>query len=198
MKELDLLKKDWNKNTATFEQVSESAIYKMIHKKSSSIVMWIFIISIAEFIFWTGVYIYQNDAKHKVFVEKYGVAELELGINVFNYIVLISFIYLFYKNYKTISTTDTTHQLMENILKTRRSVKIYIWYNYVMLFIAYAISIGIVMKYSAADLKMERITTLLGKFALWSLAFLVFYRIVYGILLKRLYKNHKELEKIEL
>ena len=196
MKELDLLKKDWKKNADSFEQVSESEIYKMIHRKSSSIVKWIFIISIIEFLFWTGVYIYQNDAEHHQFLQKYGIEELEFWINVFNYVVLIAFIYLFYKNYKSISATDTTHQLMENILKTRRSVKIYIWYNYIMLFLAYAISIAIVMKYSAADLKTERITTLLVKFAVWSLAFWVFYRIVYGILLKRLYKNHTELEKL--
>ena len=98
MKELDLLKKDWNKNSNTFEQISESEIYKMIHRKSSSIVKWIFIISIIEFVFWTGVYIYKNDAQHHVQLQKYGVAELEFWINVFNYIVLIVFIYLFYKN----------------------------------------------------------------------------------------------------
>jgi hypothetical protein len=46
MKELDLLKKDWKKSTASFEQISELELYKMIHKKSSSIVKWILIISI--------------------------------------------------------------------------------------------------------------------------------------------------------
>ena len=48
MKELDLLKKDWQKSDNSFEQVSEIEIYKMIHKKSSSIVKWILIISILE------------------------------------------------------------------------------------------------------------------------------------------------------
>lgn len=198
MKELDLLKKDWKKNNNSFEQVSETEIYKMIHKKSSSIVKWLFIISIIEFLFWTVIYIYQNDAKYHAQLQKYGVEELMFWINVFNYAVLIVFIYLFYKNHKTISTTDTIHQLMENILKTRRTVKYYIWYNYAMLFISYAISIVIVMKFSDEVLKTKHITDLLIKFALWSLAFWVFYRIVYGILLKKLYKNHKELEKIEL
>ena len=49
MKELDLLKKDWQKDTA-FEQVSEVEIYKMLHKKSSSIVKWILIVSLLEFV----------------------------------------------------------------------------------------------------------------------------------------------------
>jgi len=33
MKELDLLKKDWQKSEASFEQLSEKDIYAMIHKK---------------------------------------------------------------------------------------------------------------------------------------------------------------------
>jgi hypothetical protein len=52
MKELDLLKKDWKKNSDSFEQISEKEIYRMIHKKSSSIVKWILIISILEISFW--------------------------------------------------------------------------------------------------------------------------------------------------
>jgi hypothetical protein len=53
MKELDLLK-DWQKNKDSFEQVSEIEIYRMIHKKSSSIVKWILIISIMEVLLWTS------------------------------------------------------------------------------------------------------------------------------------------------
>ena len=54
MKELDLLKKDWNKQNTDFPKLSYDDIYKLIHKKSSSIVKWILIICIAELIFWTG------------------------------------------------------------------------------------------------------------------------------------------------
>ena len=50
MDELELLKKDWKKNDAQFKQVSENEIYGMLHKSSSSIVKWIFIISIVEFL----------------------------------------------------------------------------------------------------------------------------------------------------
>ena len=53
MKELDLLKKDWQKNEASFEQVTEKDIYKMIHKKSSSTVKWILILSILELVLWS-------------------------------------------------------------------------------------------------------------------------------------------------
>ena len=54
MDELELLKKDWKNNNAQFKQVSENEIYGMLHKSSSSIVKWIFIISILEIILWTS------------------------------------------------------------------------------------------------------------------------------------------------
>ncbi len=52
MDELDLLKKDWKKHDADYPKLTYKEIYKMIHKNSSSIVKWIFIICIAEFLFW--------------------------------------------------------------------------------------------------------------------------------------------------
>jgi hypothetical protein len=39
------IKKDWQKSDNSFNQISETEIYKMIHKKSSSIVKWILIIA---------------------------------------------------------------------------------------------------------------------------------------------------------
>jgi hypothetical protein len=49
MDELEILKKDWKKSENTFDQVSETEIYGMLHKRSSSLVKWILIISIIEF-----------------------------------------------------------------------------------------------------------------------------------------------------
>ena len=52
MDELELLKKDWKKQDNSYPKLSYDEIYKMILKKSSSIVKWIFIISLLEFVFW--------------------------------------------------------------------------------------------------------------------------------------------------
>ena len=51
MDELEILKKDWKKNENAFDQVTEKEIYGMLHKRSSSIVKWILITSILEFLF---------------------------------------------------------------------------------------------------------------------------------------------------
>ena len=53
MDELELLKKDWDKSIKKYPNLSKEEIYNIISKRSSSIVKWIFIISILEFILWT-------------------------------------------------------------------------------------------------------------------------------------------------
>ena len=51
MDELEILKKDWKKQESSFQQIGEKEIYGMLHKRSSSIVKWILIISVLEFLF---------------------------------------------------------------------------------------------------------------------------------------------------
>ena len=52
MDELELLKKDWQKQEQGLPKLSYDQIYNMIWKKSSSVVKWIFYVSIVEFLFW--------------------------------------------------------------------------------------------------------------------------------------------------
>ncbi|MDI6031653.1 hypothetical protein QLS91_01060 [Flavobacterium sp. LB2P84] len=210
MKELDLLKKDWQKSTNSFEQVSEIEIYKMIHKKSSSIVKWILIISILEVLLWTCLSVCFNSDDYLIKMNHPELIQYFEVFAYFNYGVILFFIYLFYKNYKTISTTASTKQLMSDILKTRKTVQYYVWYNLGMLVVSLIIGFIIAFVYNpemsvlkdkiATNGKVMAIT--IGFLALTTLvffgAFWLFYRVVYGILLRRLYANYKELKKIDL
>ncbi|MFV5689271.1 hypothetical protein ACM55M_11675 [Flavobacterium sp. ZT3R25] len=209
MKELDLLKKDWQKDNS-FEQVSEIEIYKMIHKKSSSIVRWILIISILEVLLWTSISVvfnsddYLKKIKHDELIQYFEV------LTIFNYGVILVFIYLFYKNYILISTTASTKQLMKDILKTRKTVQYYVWYNLAM--IVFSLIIGFVIAFSynpdvsilkdkiANDGKIMALTIgiLILTIAVFFGIFWLFYRLLYGILLRKLYANYKELKKIDL
>ena len=120
MKELDLLKKDWQKNTA-FEQVSESQIYKMLHMKSSSIVKWIFMISIFELglgLFLGIILSYTKyDEQSILELKKIGVYNYYITASMLLYIVVFFFIYKFYTMYRKISVEDNAKQLILNILK---------------------------------------------------------------------------------
>ena len=135
MKELERLKKDWNKNQ-NFPELSKEEIYKFLHKKSSSIVKWIFIISLLEFGFWLmiGLATKNNEAQQRF--DSYNVDDIMIPLMVTGYVILIYFFVIFYKNYKEISNTDSTKSLMQKILKTRKTVKHYVIFNLVFLFIS--------------------------------------------------------------
>lgn len=212
MEELDLLKKYWKKSENTFEQVSEVEIYKMLHKKSSSIVKWILIISVLEVLLWTSISVcFNTDDYFKKIHGENLIIYFEV-FNYFNYAVILTFIYLFYKNYVKISTTVSIKQLMKDILTTRRTVNFYVWYNLTMItlsvFVGYAIAFFynpqmIALKEKIAHEKSNY--TLLIIFCFLALAtvilvglFWLFYKLLYGILLKKLHANYKELKKIDL
>jgi hypothetical protein len=206
MDDLDLLKKDWQKSD-TFTQVSEQDIYGMLHKKSSSIVRWLLIISVLEFGLWTALSFVFDSSKH--FKDEHQLFYVDL-IEYFGYGIILIFIYFLFKNYKKITTTVTTKQLMIDILKTKKIVQYYVWYNLTM--IVLAIFIGVVylfilnpkneiLKQKFLDdpkLLFGFIVTIIGITIIFLGVFWLFYKLLYGILLKKLYVNYEELKKIDL
>lgn len=205
MEELDLLKKDWKRKENSFKQVSEKDIYTMLHKKSSSIVKWILIISILEFVLFRAldfIVIFDDDYTERMkFMHMYS---FEMIFTPINYVVLIVFIALFYRNFKTINTSSSTKKLMSDILKTRRTVKYYVWYNLLLAGVTSFFAIHSEITYNSELSKLSEknevmmILVFSGVIFLLLLAFWVFYRLVYGILIRRLYANYKELKKIDL
>ena len=215
MDELELLKKQWHRQEEDLPHLSYGDIYKMLLKKSSSIVKWIFFISIGEIIFWTALAFLMPESSQK-FTDDIGLHNVLLVFNILYYVVFAIFIFLFYRNYLKISTTDSVRELMKNILRTRKTVKYYIIYNVVTTCI---MLIGInIFYYFNQDLMLEIMikdnlisaSTDKGQFltmffitqlvlaVLVIVGILIFYRIIYGILLKRLHSNYQELKKIEL
>lgn len=209
--ELDLLKKAWKKDAHFYEQVNENQIYKMIHKRSSSIVKWILMISIAELILWAGISLFTIDDNYLKTLEMYHIDTLFKVLTVINYVIVFFFIYVFYKNFRTISTTDTVKKLMSSIIKTRKTVQYYIWYNlamFALIFIIVVISqitydpnINSVLE-NAKDSNPQAFWIVIGLtyFVLFAVTFglfWLFYRLIYGFLMRRLYKNYEELKKMD-
>jgi len=213
MDELELLKKDWDKSTKNYPNLSKEEIYSIISKRSSSIVKWIFIISILEFILWTAISFFgdSNELLEKIQADDF--AFIYYTMIIISYIIIFVFMYLFYKNYRNIAVTENTKVLMEQVLKTRKTVKQYVIYNLSMM--ALSILLGIIMELSTnpeiqillTDIESKGennififylIITIISLIAIavtLSL-FLGFYYLIYGLLLKRLKKNYKELKII--
>ena len=211
MDELELLKKDWQENQK-FPKLSKQEIYALLHKKSSSIVKWIFILSLIEFGFWTVLALFMKDTEAQQRFDSYEMDHITIPLMVISYLILGYFFVTFYKNYKKISSTDSAKLLMKNILKTRKTVKHYVLFNLVFIYIGLIIGVLIEMdKSSDFQLITSKFTEtneylmMYGIVALLTLLMMVvltgillgFYYLVYGILLKRLKKNYKVLEEME-
>ncbi len=215
MDQLELLKSKWQQQEQTHPTLSYQDIYKMLLKKSSSIVKWIFVISIAEILFWV-VLGFLTPESNKELIANIGLKKSLTIISIFHYTIIAAFLALFYMNYRKISITDTAKDLMANILKTRKTVKYFVIYNvvgailaslYVNMFLftkkteLYSIITENNSNYAAIPpesfTSLFFITQFVVGVVLIGLLILI-YRVIYGILLKRLKHNYDELERIEM
>ena len=212
MDELEILKRDWKKKENSFNQVSEKEIYNMLHKTSSSIVKWILIISILEILLWSSITFLTADDEYFKTLEMYHLNTIMPIITFVNYAVILVFIYLFYKNYKAINTTESVKTLMQNILKTRKTVKYYVGYNigmavfgFVLVFIfqfLYDPNIRTMTDKVSESMNSNLFILLIIMIYAVIIAVFVgviwlFYKLLYGILMRRLQKNYNELSKID-
>lgn len=212
MDELDILKKDWKRQDQNLPQLSYDEIYQMLWKRSSSIVRWIFVISILELLLSTLLSFFLVDEKYWENMRLLNLTVFTIVSFVLSYLIAFTFIYLFYRNYKRISATDDAITLMRNILRTRRTVKTYIAYVLISTFLTSVF----IMYVSLNNTNYMRVTegvdpsnlgtaewvgiitattVIFGAFLglLW-----LFYRLIYGILLKKLQRNYKQLKKLDL
>jgi len=214
MDQLELLKKDWQNREQELPIYSYKEIYTMLLKKSSSILKWIVIISLCEILFWTILSFFIPESS-KEFNDKMGLKNIFLWINIFNYIIVGIFVVLFYLNYKKIQVTSSIKTLMQHILQARKTVHYFVYYN-IGLAALMLISINVylffnkdklitVLKgdqdFSALPAETFTSTFFLLQFAAGAILIgllILFYWLVYGLLLRRLKRNYKELKKIEM
>ncbi|MEO2053006.1 MAG: hypothetical protein ABGX00_14710 [Allomuricauda sp.] len=213
MDELELLKKDWQKREADLPKLSYEQIYKMIWKKSSSIVKWIFYISIIEFVFWAGINLIFNDPESIQELKDLHIHKVIMVLNFINYGIILYFIFKFYTNYRKISFTDSSKKLMKTILGVKRTVTQYVWFNLIIFTTYLIINMYGVLLYGPEGKEIVEAAAHNGNAtAFWAMVigisivftavilFLIwlFYKLLYGILLKRLRQNYNDLKKLEV
>ena len=200
MENLENLKDVWKNQEASKIRFSQDDIGQMVQKKSTSIVKWILIISVLEFILPNLLFIFTDFDATKQFYQQYGLSNSMMMYTAIHILVIIGFIFVFYKNYKNISSESTVKNLLGNILKTRRTVKYYIYYNLTIMGIIginifYSVYNSIEFQNTLAEgtsmLKIWVISIILLCLALF--IFWVFYRIIYGFFLRKLKKNYAAL-----
>lgn len=197
---LDSLKDAWRNQQEATINFTETDIYKMIHKKSTSIVKWILYISIIEFIVFVipNFFIDNKESTEKLNLTNF--SNITIAILV---LVTLYFIFLFYRNYKNISVNDSTKKLMQDILKTKKTVTYYIVFQLSMLSITIFVTAYKVIttfekikeSFSGSDVLIWIAIIVIT--IVMVLIFWLFYKLIYGILLKRLKQNFKELKRSE-
>ncbi|MCK0157538.1 hypothetical protein MWU65_10135 [Cellulophaga sp. F20128] len=215
MDELDILKKDWQKKGEELPKLSYNDIYKMIWKKSSSSVKWIFIISILEFLLPNLLFLIPSVRTHQLEIY-YGNNSnyLLMWFTIFQYFVIFYFIFQFYKRYKEISVLDDAKTLMKNILRTRKTVKHYVIFSLSMIFLTTLLMAASVYfnpdmlsvfykaeipdGYTEAELRtILAIGFVIVGIIITSLIGLIYF-LLYGLLIRKLNRNYRELKRMEI
>ena len=204
-------KKVWKNQPEEKNKISALEIYKMTQSKSNSIVKWILIIGLLEFVFWFAVnYLGTKNGALDPF-EKLNLINFIDNFNYFHYVVVVLFLLLFYRNFSLITTVDDTKKLMKNILLVRKTVKWYVYYNLINVVI-FSVILNILIfntpdginilsgieneSFNQEHMRSVFIITQIVVIAVMILILWLFYYLLYGILLKKLNKNYKELTKL--
>lgn len=210
--ELADYKKAWGNQPEDENKVSSIEIYKMTQSKSTSIVKWIFIIGLAEFAFWTILNVIVSGMNYVDIYEELNLLKYINFSYYMHFAVIILFLIIFYRNYASVTTVDNTKTLMRKIIRVRKTVKYYVLYNIlgtivIMMIFNYMIvntPNGLDIFYQHEELnipKEQMMTVYIVSQAIAIVIILIFlflfYYLLYGILLKKLNRNYKELTKLE-
>ena len=210
MDELELLKNSWKKTQNNYPLYNYEELYKMIHKRSTSIVKWILIISIIELILITALDIFINkNPENDAILNKYHVYYIIKILTYLHYFVILGFIYTFYINFKKINVADNLEKLMSDILFVKKITNYYIIYNLIVMAVTAVIySIGAMM-YDPVINQMvtnkNKLMLYIGfglglvfSFSVLISCFYLLYKLIYGRLIVKLTKNYEELKKLKL
>ena len=197
MEELELLKKDWKKDSENFKVYSSEEVYKMIRKKTISFSTMLFILGIIEITVWL------------LFDFIYG-----LDYKLIRYSLFICFIGVLGYTFYRIKNTTTSKELMKNILIMRFVVTTYVIVVFSTLIVECILNYNNMAsrfyagwlagskggRYQTVEAVQPTLKIYILFFIILFLMLLIiylFYKNFYGNILHKLRANYKELTKLE-
>lgn len=205
MDELEIFKKQWKREEKNLPRLEFDEIYQMILKRSSSAVKWIFIISMLELVFGILITITWHPSVEKDLQIPPAVEWISWLV----FPVTVYFIFRFFKNYRRVSTTSSVKGLLSNIVKARKTVRLYIIINLAIGGImALVMMVGSLVNLKGGWTAFQQEADLSEYMIIIGISFgvsflivgilLLIYLLLYGLLMRNLVKNYKELKKMEL
>ena len=204
MKELEELKHQWA-NQDFSQNFSKEEIKGFLQKSTHSI-KWIFYLTIAEFIAYLSFpLLVPNYLDSFDYYKSLNLFEFSILTTLTGYVLLVYFMWRFFKNYKNISVANSITSHLSAILNTRRAVNQYFYFNFVILIIFTVVVLlsALQLDQNMIDLKDENNSLLIMIFIIGLVIAIILgifgllYYFVYGRFLRPLKNNEKELLKIE-
>ncbi|WP_373708038.1 beta-carotene 15,15'-monooxygenase [Kaistella sp.] len=216
--DLDSFKETWQQQPVQ-PKYDTSEIESMLNKSSRNYVKYILWISLVEFILILGANLYytflgEDTTDLMSVLGKLGIdnsdqfqttlTQLYLALKMVSLALTGIFVYLFYQNYRKINIEANLKKLILQIIKFKKTVQLFIVAN-IALVILFTLVLGVFTFSVLAQQNIELTNpTLIGFIAglvltmgisvvlIW-----IYYRVVYGFILRRLGKNLEQLQNIE-
>ncbi|WP_027377735.1 beta-carotene 15,15'-monooxygenase [Kaistella palustris] len=216
--DIDHFKKTWQEQQVQ-PKYDSAEIEGMLNKSSRNYVKYILGISAVEFLVILALnlyYLFRGDDSDSVMnvLSKLGVTSsaglehsfnnLYLALKVVSLAITAFFVFLFYRNYSKIHVESNLKKLILQIIKFKKTVNLFILAN-IILMVLFMVVLGAFTLWviSQQNIHLDH-PTLIGFYVGFGVMMVlsvvliwIYYRVVYGIILKRLGKNLMELEKIE-
>lgn len=216
--DLDSFKKTWQEQPVQ-PKYDSSEILQMLNRKSRNYVKYIFWISVAEFLFFSvlGLFYFfqgeESDSFRKI-LEKLGAQkapEIEtnfdhayLAIKILSLLITAYFVLKFYQNYRKIKIEENLKDLIIRIIKFKKTVNAFILISIALLvaftFVFTAFIFYVLNSQNVRPDNSNLIIVIIGiivSTVLCVLLIWLYYRLVYGIIIRKLDKNLKQLKDIE-
>lgn len=202
MKELEVLKEDWNRKSDNFKEYSENEIYRMLRRKSVSITKILFLIGLVEMILWVLYgYIYEQ------------LPFVRIGLFTI-FAILIAYLYL------KMRTEESSITLMKSILNVRKVIFGYAGISLLLTIVDSLFHFDAYTRDSMAGMvdgynsfkndnfhgrtHPDNMNPELGNYFVFGIIFIItvyllflIYKKSYGRILFNLKKNYKELSKVD-
>lgn len=216
--DLDSFKETWQQQPVQ-PKYDTSEIELMLNKSSRNYVKYILWISLVEFILILGANLYytflgEDTADLMSVLGKLGIdnsdhfqttlTQLYLGLKMVSLGLTGVFVYFFYQNYRKINIEANLKKLILQIIKFKKTVQLFILAN-IALVILFTLILGIFTYSVLAEQNIELtnptflgfIAGLLLTMGISVVLIWIYYRVVYGFILRRLGRNLEQLQNIE-
>ncbi|MCT2407803.1 beta-carotene 15,15'-monooxygenase [Chryseobacterium antibioticum] len=216
--DLDSFKKTWQEQPVQ-PKYDSTEILQMLNRKSRNYVKYIFWISVAEFLFFSvlGLFYFFQDEESDSFrkiLEKLGAQkapEIEtnfdhayLAIKILSLLITAYFVLKFYQNYRKIKIEENLKGLIIRIIKFKKTVNAFILISIALLiaftFVFTAFIFYVLNSQNVQPDNSNLIIVIIGivvSTVLCVLLIWLYYRLVYGIIIRKLDRNLKQLKDIE-